>query len=156
MAELNLVTYCGLYCGLCSSRNKVPRQAAALLETMKKEGAEYWGGEIFPGFAEFWKLLERLTDPEKVCPGCKQGGGPAFCGIRKCARERKISTCPLCDDFPCDKIDMIAKGYVTIIPDGERIRKIGLDTWIQEQEKRSRTGFCYCDIRNEPYEIPRD
>jgi len=38
MEKLEQVTYCGLYCGLCAQRNRIPQRARALRETMHKEG----------------------------------------------------------------------------------------------------------------------
>ncbi|MCR4407622.1 MAG: hypothetical protein NUW24_12000, partial [Anaerolineae bacterium] len=35
---LEEVAYCGLYCGLCASRRRIPQQAAALRETLRREG----------------------------------------------------------------------------------------------------------------------
>jgi len=45
-------------------------------------------------------------------------------------------------------------GYPTLIADGKRIKKIGIDAWIEEQEERVKTGFAYADIRCYPYEVP--
>lgn len=151
--RLRLVAYCGLYCGLCSSRNRIPAQARALKETMHKEGWEYWGGEI-PGFKGFWPFLARLAEPDGSCPGCRADGGPPFCGIRKCARKRKVGICVECPDWPCHRIDGLAQGYVTLIADGLRLKRIGLDKWLKEQEERRKTGFCYVDIRCHPYTVP--
>jgi hypothetical protein len=53
MADLTLVTHCGLYCGLCSERGRIPQQASALRELMAKEGYENWGGatnRVSPSF----------------------------------------------------------------------------------------------------------
>ena len=65
MDELKLVTYCGLYCGLCAQRARIPRQAGVLKESMAKEGYEFWGTDI-PGFNEFWKFLADLSDPSAL------------------------------------------------------------------------------------------
>jgi hypothetical protein len=153
MANLDLVTYCGLYCELCAQRGRIPRQAAELKASLSREGIEYWGEEL-PGFKEFWALLGRLSDPDGSCPGCRQGGGPPFCGIRKCARERNIDVCVECDDYPCSRIEGIAKGYPTLIADGKRMKELGIDQWITEQQERAKTGFAYVDIRCYPYEVP--
>ena len=67
---------------------------------------------------------------------------------------RKIEVCPLCNEYPCDRIPGLAKGYVTMLPDGKRMKEIGIERWIEEQEKRKATGFAYVDIRCEPYDIP--
>lgn len=153
MADLKQVTYCGLYCGLCANRNRAPKQAGALRETLQREGIEAWGPEV-PGYREFWKFLGSLAESEENC-SCRDGTcGPPFCTIRKCAPERGVEVCPFCEDYPCERILGLAKGYVTMLADGERMREIGMDRWIEEQEARRATGFAYCDIRCEPYKVP--
>lgn len=155
MPDLKLVTYCGLYCGLCAQRARIPKRAGALREAMAKEGYEFWAQEI-PGFREFWEFLSGLSDPDKACPGCRQGGGPPFCTIRKCARERDIEICVYCQDYPCKRVLGIAKGYPTLLADGQRLKEKGLEAWLREQEERAKTGFAYADIRCYPYDVPKD
>ena len=155
MSGLQLVTYCGLYCALCAQRGRVPRQAGSLRESMSNEGYEFWAKEL-PGFAEFWRFLSNLCDPDKSCPGCRQGGGPPFCSIRKCIRERQLEICVFCEDYPCTRVLGIAKGYPTMLADGKRIKEIGIEEWIREQEDRAKTKFVYADIRCYPYEVPRE
>ena len=153
MDNLKYVTYCGLYCGLCTARCRIPRQAAALRDTMANDGYDKWGVNI-PGFNEFWKFLNEHCEPDKNCPGCRQGGGPPFCGIRKCAKAKNIEICVFCDEYPCYRIDAVAKGYPTLIADGKRIKEIGIDKWTAEQQQRVQTGFAYADIRCYPYSVP--
>jgi hypothetical protein len=150
--KLEQVTYCGLYCGLCSHRNRVPKQAGALRETMKKEGWEYWGKEE-TNFKEFWRFLKKLAEMEPDC-SCRTGKcGPPFCGIRKCAEKKGLDACPFCNEYPCYRILGIAEGYVNLLGDGKRMKEKRLDVWIAEQEERRKTGFAYSDIRNQPYSI---
>jgi hypothetical protein len=149
--NLRLVTYCGLHCDLCSSRGRMPKQAAALRDTMRTEGWEFWGNEV-PGFKDFWQFLNGMID--KPCPGCRQGGGPPFCGIRKCARAKGLDLCIQCKEWPCSRIDGLAAGYVTLIADSERHKRIGTAKWLKEQEARAKTGYCHCDIRCHPYVVP--
>jgi hypothetical protein len=52
MNDLRLVTFCGLCCDLRAQRCDVPRQAAALRESLAKEGIEHRGSAI-PGFSPF-------------------------------------------------------------------------------------------------------
>jgi hypothetical protein len=153
MADVDLVTYCGLYCALCAERARVPKQAAVLRETMAKEGWDFWGKEV-PGFEGFWGFLGRLCELDNACPGCRRDGGPPFCTIRKCARERGAEVCAICEEHPCDRVRQIAKGYPMLLHDAARIREAGLDAWIAEQEKRAAAGFCYADIRCRPYTVP--
>ena len=51
MDKLEMVTYCGLCCKLCSQRGRIPCQANTLKGSMSKEGYDLWGKEV-PGFAE--------------------------------------------------------------------------------------------------------
>jgi hypothetical protein len=151
--ELEQVTYCGLYCGLCAQRNRIPHRAGELREAMQKEGWDFWAKEM-PGFNEFWLFLNDLSESDSR-HSCRAGTcGPPFCGIRKCARQKGIDACPFCDDYPCHRILGLAKGYVMMLADGARMKDIGIAAWVQEQEERRKTGFAYVDIRCHPYEVP--
>ncbi len=153
MADLDQVAYCGLYCGLCAQRNRIPKRAEALRESMCKEAWDRWGHDI-PNFKEFWSFLNDLAESESRCR-CRGGEcGPPFCAIRKCARQKSVDVCPFCDDYPCDRIQGLAKGYVTMLADGERMKRLGIGAWIEEQEARRKTGFAYVDTRCDPYEVP--
>jgi hypothetical protein len=152
--RLRMVAYCGLYCDLCAERTRIPQRAQSLVDSMRIGGWDRWAGDM-PGFKEFWKFLSGLSG--EGCGGCRAGrapaampGGPPFCGIRKCARKRKIDICVYCPDWPCHRIKGLAKAYVTLTADGERLRRIGLARWLTEQKRRAQTGFCYCDIRCQP------
>ncbi len=150
MDDLELVTCCGLYCGLCGHRNRTPIQAGTLRQTMQKEGWDVWGNDD-PGFKEFWSYLGRLTE---LAPSCRKGCGPPFCTIRKCVQERKLDACPFCDEYPCQRVQGIAAGYPTMVADGRRMKAKGVKAWVQEQEERRKTGFAYVDIRTPPYHVP--
>lgn len=146
MAEqLEFVTYCGLYCALCSGRTRIPQRAAALRDAMAEEGWPTWGRTI-PGFTEFWEFLEGLHT-SGGCPGCRAGGGYAECQIRICARERGLELCSQCPDFPCDRIEALGARYPTLIADNRRMQAVGLEQWLEEQEERARRCFVYTDIR---------
>jgi hypothetical protein len=142
--QLELVTYCGLYCGLCAERTLIPKQAAALQAAMSEEGWPFWGPSV-PNFVEFWQFLERLTS--SACPGCRAGGGFPECAIRVCARERGVEVCSECADFPCSHITALAARYPTLVADSRRLQAVGLVQWLDEQEERARRGVVYADIR---------
>jgi hypothetical protein len=148
MDNKDLVSYCGLYCDLCDQRVRIPQRAAALKETLRL--AEQEGPEPFR------KVLAELAKP----PGnkcCRAGtcGNPR-CGIRKCARAKGVFACPDCPDFPCKRIETLGRSESTLVHDGRRMKEIGLDAWIAEQEKRKETGFCYADVRCLPCTIPEE
>jgi hypothetical protein len=147
--SLKYVTYCGLYCGLCSQRSRIPKQAKALRDSMAKDGFDQWGQDM-PNFKEFWAFLNQWCDLNNCCPGCRQGGGNPECEIRKCAQQRKVEFCPSCEDYPCKSMSTLGKIYPILIADGQRLKEIGAERWIPEQHKRTETGFVYSDIRNNP------
>ena len=153
MADLRLVTYCGLYGGLCAQNCRIPQKARALRDAMQKEGYEQWGHNI-PGFVDFWEFLNGLVESESTHSCREDTCGAPFCTIRKCARQKNVDLCISCEAYPCERIQGLAKGYPTLLADGKRIKDIGIEAWIEEQEERAKTGFAYVDIRCYPYEVP--
>lgn len=145
--NLQETTFCGLYCGLCASRRRIPQQAAKLRETLHREGYDRGYFDV-PGLAEsfdaFWKGLNCLAD--SPCPGCRGGGGNPGCAVRACAQERGVTTCPLCADYPCQRLEILHH-YPLLLADGRRLQKVGLEQWIAEQEARAATSFAYADVR---------
>ena len=67
-----------------------------------------------------------------------------------------LKTCAFCDDYPCKKLKIFAKSEPLVIHDGKRIKEIGIEAWIIEQEKRKNDGFCYADVRCGKCEIPNE
>jgi len=152
MSHLEQLSYCGLYCGLCAQNSRIPELSKRLRDTMGKEGYPHWGQRI-PGFKELWSYLERLcSSGEKTCCRMDSCGVPS-CGIRKCAQEKKLEVCILCNEDPCSRILSLAKGYPTLLADGERMKEIGIEKWVKEQEDRRQTGFACVDIRCYPYDV---
>lgn len=158
MERTHFVAYCGLYCNLCDHRTRIPEQAAALRESMRKADYEDFGPGI-AGFDEFWRFLGDLTQPgdDKRCRTGKCGS--PFCAIRKCAQEKGVDLCPYCDQYPCQHIETLAGLEPTLIQDGRRMQDIGLDAWIEEQGQRGKAGYCYGDTRcpgGRVPEVPRE
>jgi hypothetical protein len=126
----------------------MPREARDLKNTMAKDGWPWFGPHLYPEFKMFWEVLEKLSEfNEDDGKNCKTGCGNPGCEIRKCAKEKSVELCPMCAEFPCEHVNALAKGYGNLIPDGKRIKDIGVEKWLEEQEERRRAGFCYSDIR---------
>ncbi len=146
MTDLQRVAYCGLYCGLCLHAHRIPRRAGEFRDLLRSASVEEWGHEI-PDFDAFWRFLERLAEFEARA-GCRvKTCGPDSCAIRDCASGREVDACPFCGDYPCDRIHSLALRYATLLSDGERMREVGLDRWIEEQRERQARGFAYADLR---------
>ncbi len=144
---MKLVSYCGLYCGLCDSHVRLPQRAAALKESLAVAES--------PVPKPVQQFLQTLAHPpeDKHCRGGRCG---ARCAIKKCAIAKGLTCCAECDDFPCQRIQTLASSESTLIHDGLRLRKIGLDAWIDEMEQRKARGFCYADVRCLPCTVPAE
>ncbi len=149
MTDLKRVAYCGLYCGLCLNGCRIPRRAAELRTLLQRVSVAEWGPDV-PGYEGFVQFLDRLADFEPHASCRDKTCGPDACAIRDCASARGLVACPFCRDYPCDRIRTLAKRYVTLIGDGERMREVGVERWIQEQAGRQERGFAYSDLRSWP------
>jgi len=141
------VAYCGLYCGLCAHRIRIPQQASQLQKSLHEEGFDDWYQyvpDLKDTFPPFWQFLQKLTEIDCTC---RTEGGPPECKIRQCAKQKGIEVCPRCKDYPCTLIQSLAEHYPTLIQDGKRLQKIGLEKWVKEQEERAKHGVVYADIR---------
>lgn len=149
VSNKDLVTYCGLYRGLCGVHARIPQRAAALRETLRV--AENEGPEPFRRV-----LAELAAPPGNRC--CRAGtcDNTGRCGIRKCAVAKGVFACPLCSDFPCKRIATLGRSESTLVHDGQRLKEIGLEAWSAEQEQRRQAGFCYDDVRCLPCTIPKE
>jgi len=58
-----------------------------------------------------------------------------------------MDVCVECKEYPCKLIQDLAEHYPTLIQDGKRLQKIGLEKWLREQEERTGRGVVYADIR---------
>ena len=153
MANLKYVTYCGLYCKHCVNFTRIPQQAKALFNTMKREGFEFFGPYQSPEFNDFWKHLKKLTRLDEENPGCRggEGCGDPNCKIRICAREKNIDICVYCDEYPCDKFDFLVKQYPALLGDGQKLKEMGIDDWLVEQEERCKRSYCFSEGRYDIY-----
>jgi hypothetical protein len=146
VTDLKHVTYCGLYCGLCLNGCRIPRRAAELQDLLHKVRIEEWGPDL-PGYDGFRVFLNELAGFEPRASCRARSCGPETCAIRTCAEEKGVDACPFCSDYPCERILTLAKRYVMLIGDGERMRAVGLEAWIEKQEARKARGFAYVDVR---------
>ncbi len=71
--------------------------------------------------AEWSKQFNVAMKPEGInCVGCLKTKGPQIghcseCEIRKCGLAKKVKSCALCADYPCDKISK----FIAQVPPAE-------------------------------------
>ena len=144
-----LVGYCGLYCGGCDTLR------------IYRKGQEESRPPEWSELPERIRVNLPLKPKPIICEGCGSDtvfGGCALCPFRKCARKRAVTLCMACDRYPCfrhhlfgllSKVFRIRKKlpHQMIMADNiERIRAVGIDTWLVEQDAKWRCPDC-----QEPY-----
>ncbi len=132
MGKYCLVAPCGDYCGGCGQYNGLIIQTAKQMrEFADRYGFEFRSEGTFD-FKQFGKGLEWFIDNAK-CAGCRQGGGPAWCEVKKCCFE--------CEEFPCSKF----KDYADLdtMDRYKRFNEIGFEKWVEEQTRKAEEG---CEI----------
>jgi len=86
MTNYDLVAPCGDYCGGCGQYNGlIVETAKQMSDFADLYGFEYRSEGAFD-FKQFVKGLEWFIENAK-CPGCREGGGPPGCEVRKCCFE---------------------------------------------------------------------
>jgi hypothetical protein len=75
------------------------------------------------------------------CNGCIKGGGMPTCEARNCCKEKGLNNCYFCNEFlKCKKLDYQRETY-KINENHERIKQVGYENWLKEQEKKSEANF---------------
>ena len=112
----DMIAYCGLECHQCGAFLATRDDD----DVKRQEVAELWSREF-----------NSDIQPRDInCLGCRSEGEILFnhcnvCEIRKCGRERGLSNCAYCEEYPCKKLEE----FFDMVPDS-RIRldniRIGL------------------------------
>ena len=122
--EINLAGPCGIYCGAC--RHYLARTKGLLKEKKLKHG----------------------------CLGCRVQDKKCSWVKRDCAllSKKAVNFCFECGEFPCANLRKLNQRHVrdddmSIIANLRRIKKIGAEAWLKEQEAEWRCpacGGCIC------------
>jgi hypothetical protein len=118
-SEINLAGPCGIYCGTC--RHYLARAKGLLKEKNLKHG----------------------------CRGCRIQDKNCAWVKRDCAfiRKKQIVFCFECQDFPCANLQRLYQRHlrddnVSLVGNLLRIKKIGVEQWLEEQEETWRCPEC--------------
>ncbi len=116
MMTEDLIAFCGLYCGDCHGFKGC---VADLSRDLRKELREsnYREFALFASEKGFNKALKDYDTCYEVLgamvkfrckKGCRNGGGPPFCKMRKCCQAKGIEGCWECSEFEgCKKLDFL-------------------------------------------------
>ena len=103
---------------------------------------------MIPNGNTFWSFLKGMA-VDGVCISCKAGSGNPGCEVRKCAKEKDIEICALCDNYPCELFEKYFNGYPILKSDNSVLRENGMDVWLKLQNERQTQGFTYAENDNE-------
>ncbi len=127
---LDLLAYCGLYCGACSFKVAFEEDDRQHLLGMPAKYDPY------------------KTMPMGPCPGCRGDSQCGDCAIKDCAMSKQIVHCGECGDYPCDKLHQFnADGiphHGESIANLNAIREHGTLPWLEDQKQR---WTCGCGSR---------
>lgn len=109
----NCASICGLFCGACPS----------------------FPDECHGCFSDFVR---------DTCKNC------ATHGFLECAKKHNATRCYECKEFPCDKLKEFSKkpvingicNHANVIPDSQRMKKVGVSKWIEEKITEHKCTKC--------------
>ncbi len=114
--NLDVVAYCGLCCLDCHGHTgKIAGLARDLRKELRQEKYEKFAdaiakipmGKPFEHYRQCYDLLGAMVK-FRCKKGCRDGGGPPFCKIRKCCQEKKITGCWECSEpETCEKLQFL-------------------------------------------------
>jgi len=131
---------CGVYCGQCPNGNGRVKMMAGELKRLVDTTRYDWVKDVVKSFSfdEFRKGLEWFSDSQ--CPMCLNGGG-APCPNRKCASEKNLQSCLLCDDYlTCKNTEYQRETYPFVADNYNRVKQVGFQRYLEEEEQRAKAG----------------
>lgn len=139
--DVNLIAYCGLYCGDCyNHKGTIANLARDLRKELRaanfEKSAEFLSA--IPFFKEFKNYQECYTVLGAMVKlrcnkKCRDGGGPPFCKIRKCCQKKELKGCWECEEFEtCKNLDFLLPSHgIAHLKNLMLIKKKGATAFIQ-------------------------
>ena len=128
------ISVCGLNCAQCDIY-----QAGHGNEKLRDEIVEW-----------FKRERNETIKPEQVrCEGCRgslDAHWSSDCRMIMCATKKGLRYCFQCVDFPCANVNEFSSDGVShhkrTIENSKRMKEIGINAWIAEQEGERKCLFC--------------
>jgi len=151
--QKDLIAYCGLYCGDCFGyQGKIADLARDLRKELRQTRFEktaellstYSFFEAFKDYEQCYTVLGALVRL-RCKKGCKNGGGPSFCKMRKCCQKKGIEGCWECDIFEtCEKLTFLVPAHGNAhLKNLKKLNKSGVEKFLEGKK------FWYGSVRNE-------
>jgi hypothetical protein len=109
------IAFCGLCCADCHGyQQKIPDLARdlrkELRDTKYKKFADFIAtynfGKYYKDYDKCYAVLGAMV--RFRCKGCKTGGGPPFCKMRRCCQKKGFEGCWQCNEFEtCEKLKFL-------------------------------------------------
>ena len=136
---MNLVAYCGLYCGSCFIyQGKIADLARDLRKELRMTRFRRFATMIskhFKPYGNYDQTYELLGMMVKLrCKRtCRNGGGPPSCRIRNCCLKKKYEGCWECDTFErCQKLEFLKAVHADAhLRNIRKIKKTGIDRFLK-------------------------
>ena len=149
--DLDLIAYCGLYCGDCVGyRQKMADLARDLRKELRETRFDKTAQTLakipfFSAYRNYDKCYEVLGAMVKMrCKrACRGGGGPPFCKIRNCCMKKGIQGCWECDEFlTCKKLDILKDNHGDAhLKNLKKLNKKGVTEFLSGKK------YWYCKIK---------
>lgn len=132
--DINLLAYCGLYCGACSFKVAYDEKNPQHIKNMPSKYDQYKNAKL------------------EFCPGCRLDNQRGGCKIRNCAISKDLTNCGECIDFPCAILKEFnydgMPHHADCIPNLIMIKGKGVDSFLDYQEKY---WTCSCGAKTSWY-----
>jgi len=137
--NMDLVAYCGLYCGDCVMHKG---EVADLARDLRKKLRETKFERVAKGLSKIFKDLENYEQCYQVLGtmvrlrcrrACRQGGGPPACKMRNCCQRKGIQGCWECEEFEtCQKLEFLRAVHGEAhLKNLRKIKKQGLSGFVE-------------------------
>lgn len=140
---------CGVYCGMCTASTDTISTTAKKLKDLIIEDYIWVEGleNLEFQYKELLKGLDWFADQQ--CSTCMKNVD-AWCDVKKCPKiiNSEIKSCLLCDEFiSCERTSYQRDRYPFVIDYFKRVKKIGFEKHLEEEEKRAQNGIVLQKIR---------
>ncbi len=113
---------CGYRCDLCA---------------LYKDNLDVAGkDEVKAAFVKYFDY-EFDDNDLKACQGCPEGGD-GDCKVKRCAVEKGIANCGLCDQYPCDKLHEKTNVIEKYFADISAVPKQDLELYAKPYDSKDR------------------